>query len=278
MDTGRADLHIHTIASDGALTSTRVVEEAKRVGLAAVAISDHDTVDGIAEALDAGKRLGITVVPAVEINTDMGPLEIHIMGYFMDWQSEKFAKHLERLRNARLERCKKIVEKLKALGIPIKLDRVLEIAGSGSVGRPHVAQALVECGAVETMGMAFVKYLVRGMPGFVERMKMSPLEAVTIVVDAGGVAGFAHPGQVGRDDLIPNLVKNGLGAIEVRYTGQIPEVVRYYEGVAKKFDLIPTGGSDAHGINADGTTAIGTVTVDIGVVDLLRERSSYSNS
>jgi predicted metal-dependent phosphoesterase TrpH len=251
-----------------------VVEEAKRVGLAAVAISDHDTVDGVDEALDAGQRLGITVVPAVEINTDIGPLEIHILGYFIDWRCEKLAKHLHRLRNARIERSRKIVEKLKALEIPISLERVLEIAGSGSVGRPHVAQALVECGAVETTNAAFIRYLVRGAPAFVERMKMSPIEAISMIIDAGGVAGFAHPGQVGRDDLIRNLVKAGLDAMEVYYTGQTPDVVMHYQALARKFGLIPTGGSDAHGFNPDGTTSIGTVTVDMSIVDRLRERAS----
>ncbi|HOM71759.1 MAG TPA: PHP domain-containing protein [Armatimonadota bacterium] len=271
----KADLHIHTVASDGLLSPTQVVEEAKRLGLSAIAITDHDTVSGIDEAITAGKRLGVRVVPAVEINTDYGTHEVHILGYFIDWHSEKLAGQLQQLRKARLDRGRKMVEKLQALGIQVKLERVLEIASHGSIGRPHLAQAVCEIGAAENMSDAFNKFLVRGAPAYVERTKLTPFVAVTIIADAGGVAGLAHPGQVGHDDLIINLVKVGLGAIEVYYGDQDPAITKHYRNTARKFGLIATGGSDAHGRSPDGGSGIGNVTVNESVVDELQAASRF---
>lgn len=270
----RADLHIHSTASDGTLTPTQVVEEAARVRLAAVALADHDTVAGIEEATAAGEKLGVQVVPAVELTSDLGPMEVHILGYFIDWRSEKFNSELARLRNGRLNRARKMVDKLRALGVPVTLDRVLEIAGSGSVGRPHVAQALVEAGVVESINSAFGRYLVRGAPAYVERLKLTPYDAISIVTDAGGVAGLAHPSKMGRDQMIMDLVKVGLRAIEVYHSDQSPDVVRHYQSIARRFGLIATGGSDAHGFNPDGAGIIGGVTVDMNVVDKLRAAAS----
>jgi predicted metal-dependent phosphoesterase TrpH len=272
--TGRADLHIHTTASDGVLTPTQVVEDASKAGLAAIAISDHDTVAGIEEAIIAGERLGIQIVPAIEINTDVGPLEVHILGYFFDWRSERLAKKLDQLRNARFDRVKKIVQKLQELGIPITIENVMEFAGSGSVGRPHVAQVLVKMGVVESTNAAFTRFLVRGAPAFVERAKTSPYEAIGIILDAGGVPGLAHPGQLKRDDFIPGMVKQGLRALEVYYPGQLPEVMQHYQALARKFGLIATGGSDTHGPNFESGSTIGCVTVDAGVVELLKEAAT----
>lgn len=270
----RADLHIHTTASDGVLTPAQVVEEAARVLLSACAISDHDTVAGIPEAIEAGTRLGVQVVPAVELSTDLGPFEIHILGYFIDWNSVKLTKLLEKLRTARMERSRRIVEKLRLQGVPVTFDRVIEIAGSGSVGRPHIAQAIIETGVVDNAAAAFNRYLVRGTPTYVERMKLSPYDAVSMIVDVGGVAGLAHPGQIGRDDIIPALIKVGLGAIEAHFMGQAPDGARHYEELARRFGLIPTGGSDAHGFGEGGGATIGCVTVDARVVERLRDAAS----
>jgi len=252
------------------MTPSQAVEEAARLGLSAIAVSDHDTVAGIDEALAAGSRLGIEVVPAIELNADYGSVEIHILGYLIDWRSAGLRQELERLRRARLDRSKKMVEKLRSIGVPVTIERVLEIAGSGSVGRPHVAQAIVEVGAAESMAAAFSRYLVRGAPAFVERMRMAPHDAVTLVAGSGGVAALAHPGQAGRDSLIPGLVKAGMGAIEVSYPGQTPDVAQHYQALARRFGLVATGGSDAHGFAGEAGAPIGGVTVDASVVQELR--------
>lgn len=266
----RADLHVHTTASDGVLTPTQAVEEAARAGLIAVALADHDTVDGVPEAVAAGKVGGVEVVPALELSSDIGPVEVHILGYFVDWRSDKLRDHLKRLRKGRLERAKKIVEKLRALGVEVTLERVLEIAGSGSVGRPHIAQALCESGTVDSINSAFGRYLIKGAPAFVERPRLTPYDSIAMVIDAGGVPGLAHPNKMGRDNMILGLVKIGLQAIEVYHTDQAPDVARHYQALARKFGLIATGGSDAHGLSPEGKSQIGTVTVDIGVVEELR--------
>ncbi|MBI2844351.1 MAG: PHP domain-containing protein [Armatimonadetes bacterium] len=274
MERSRADLHIHTTASDGALSPTQVVEEAANIGLAAIAISDHDTVDGIDEAMAAAGVGNVEVIPAVEINTDLGPSEVHILGYFVDWRSERLRGHLLELRRARLERGKKMVGKLQTLGVPVTFERVLEIAGRGSVGRPHVAQAIVEVSSVQSIGEAFARFLVRGAPAYVERTKLTPFEAVAIVVASGGVACLAHPGKSGRDHIIPMLVKSGLRAIEVYHSDQYPESSQRYHAVARKLGLIETGGSDAHGFDPDYGTSIGSTTVDMRVVEDLRRAAA----
>lgn len=267
----QADLHVHSTASDGLLTPTQVVEAAAHAGLAAVGLADHDTVEGLDEAIAAGERLGVEVVPAVEINTDFGLVEVHILGYFFDRRYPKFLSQLEHLRQARVERGRKMVEKLRALGVPITIDRVLEISGSGSVGRPHVAQALVENGSVATTNDAFQQYLVRGAPAYVARTKLTPIDAVNIIMEAGGVAGIAHPAKSNRDRLIGDLVKYGLGALEVFHTDHVPDTAQHYLALARRHGLIPTGGSDAHGYNAEGVSTIGTVRVDISIVERLKE-------
>lgn len=275
MDRARADLHVHTTASDGAFTPTQVVELAAQAGLAAVGITDHDAIGGVEEAVAAGERFGVQVVPGVEINTEMGPIEVHILGYFIDWQSEKLRRKLEGLRAARIERGRKIVEKLRALGVPVTLERVLEIARDGSVGRPHVAQAVVETGVVSSVNAAFGTYLVRGAPAYVERTRLTPYDAVGLVVSAGGVACFAHPSKTNRDDMIPGLIKCGLQAIEVYHADHSPDVERHYQAIARRYGLIPTGGSDAHGFDPEGGSSIGDVTVDLKIVDQLRAASEY---
>jgi predicted metal-dependent phosphoesterase TrpH len=272
----KADLHIHTTASDGVLSPAELVEESAGLGLAAVGICDHDTVDGIDEALEAGKRFGVEIVPGVEINTDVGIREVHILGYFFDHRSEKFLEHMQKLRDARYLRGRKMVEKLQAAGVPVTLERVREIAGDAPIGRPHVAQAIVETGLVGSINCAFGKYLVRNMPGYVERVKMTPEEAIGIIISAGGVAGIAHPSKIGNDDLIAGLVKAGARAIEVFHSDHSPDVARYYGRVAKKFDLIPTAGSDFHRFDSERTTYPGCVSTDYSIVERLREESEFS--
>jgi 3',5'-nucleoside bisphosphate phosphatase len=266
----KADLHIHSTASDGALSPTQVVERAAKAGLSAIALTDHDSVSGIEEATDAGERLGVRVVPGIEINTDFGPADVHILGYFVDRKSEKLLKLLGSLREARVERGRRMVEKLQALGVNVTFDRVMEIAGTGSVGRVHVALAVVECGVVASVNSAFGRFLVKSAPAYVERTKMTPHDAIAAIADTGGVACLAHPGKVKWDDLIPGMIKVGLGALEVWHPDHSAQESRRYQALARKYKLIATGGSDAHCHDRDSGSDIGTVTVDTGVVEELR--------
>lgn len=266
----QADLHVHTTASDGTLTPEQVVEEAARIGLAAVGIADHDTVAGVGPALKAGHEFGVIVVPAVEINTDHGKHEIHILGYYIDFEAALLNTHLNRLRVERAERARRMVERLSELGVKISLERVREIASEGAVGRPHVARAIKEAGYVSSMNAAFSKYLIRGAPAYIPRHKLTPPQAIDIILEAGGAPVLAHPGIHSHDDLIPELVEAGIKGLEVFHTEHSPVQAEHYLRIAERYHLIPTGGSDSHGPNNLKTVEIGSVTVDIAVIHRLR--------
>ncbi len=271
-----ADLHVHTTASDGTHTPEQVVQEAVRVGLAAVAMADHDTVGGVEPGLAAGRQMGIIVVPAVEINTDYAADEIHLLGYYINHESAALSAHLEGLRTKRFERAERIVARLNELGRKISMERVMEIAGGGAIGRPHIARAIAEAGYASSIGAAFGKYLVRGAPAYVERHKLTPLQAIEIIHEAQGVAVLAHPGNSKHDELIPELVDGGLQGIEAYHADHSSAQANHYVQMARRYDLIPTGGSDSHGPNMLKTVAVGHVTVDMAVVHRLKELGGRS--
>lgn len=271
MLTGRADLHVHTTASDGTLTPEEAVYAAAYAGLAAVGIADHDTVAGVAPALAVAEDAGIVVVPGIEINTDVEKDEVHILGYFIDPESEALKAHTHKLRHGRYERGKKMVERLNSIGVNISFDRVLEIADGGSIGRPHVARAIVEGGYTGGINGAFGKYLIRGAPGHVERYKLTPVEAVGIILEAGGVPVLAHPGHgTASEPLIPELLRAGLRGIEAYHTDHTTAKSRWFVRIAEKTGLIVTGGSDSHWPGMVKEIPIGNVTVDASAVDKLR--------
>lgn len=267
----QADLHIHSTASDGAMTPTEIVQEAARLGLGAISITDHDTLDGLDEALSAAKSLGVGLVPGVEINCDWGDTESHVLGYFVDPADPALQESLVKLRAARLERGRAIVSKLQALGVDVTMERVLEIAGHGSVGRPHIAQAICEAGATRGINGAFGKFLARGAPAFVPRAKMDPEQAIAVIIGAGGAAVLGHPGKIGNDSLIERLVQAGLAALEVYHTDHNRDATRRFRRMAARHGLIATGGSDSHGMRGEKPVAIGSVTVHVNVVEELRQ-------
>jgi len=271
LDRKSADLHIHSTASDGSLRPAQVVERAYVAGLAVIGIADHDTVDGIAEAISVGERLGIEVVPAVEINTDVPGKEAHILGYFIDIECGGLHKELAKLREARLRRGEEMVANLREAGVPVTMERVLEIADGAPIARPHVARAIIETGAVRSLASAFGRFLIPGTPGYVARYKFSPAEAIQVVHAAGGVACLAHPGKDSLESLLPELVESGLKAIEVYHIDHTPAMSRRYSALARRYGLIATGGSDSHGPDAVKRVEIGQVTVGWEVVEELRK-------
>jgi hypothetical protein len=267
----KADLHVHTTASDGTSTPQQVVELAASCGLKAIAITDHDAIGGIEEAIQASCGLGIEVIPGVEINTEHNNREVHILGYFIRYNDEEFQARLIELQNARLIRIEKIVHRLKSLKLPVELSRVLELAGAGSVGRPHIAMVMVEKGYVNSITDAFQQYLGYGASAFIPRYKLDPAEAVGIIRQAGGVAVMAHPGLANCDHLISELVKFGLQGLEVYYPEHSPDMVRRYLSLARNYGLIVTGGSDYHGSGAGYRANLGVVTVSYQVVAQLKK-------
>ena len=270
-----ADLHVHTTASDGTDTPREVVVRAASVGLSAIAIADHDTLEGIVPAVEAGKEIGLEVVPAIELGTELEGREIHVLGYLMDLYNEDFLSRLAFFRRTREERGLKIVNILKHMGLNISYEQVLEISGGGSVGRPHIARALVQSGVVGSLEEAFHIYIGNGKCAYVPRFKYSPIEAVRLIRRAGGVAVLAHPGLgQGYDQFILPLVKEGLQGLEVYHPGHDPEMSRYYLEFCKRHGLLATGGSDYHGLSHKEHNSLGKVKVSYEVVETLRQLAS----
>lgn len=249
----RIDLHLHTTHSDGSFSTREVMNFAKQAGVTALAITDHDIVEGIPEATAIGTELGIEVIPGVEISSRLGESELHILGYFLNWTDPALAQRLVTLRESRHTRNPKIVQRLNELGIDITYEEVRKLAGTESVGRPHIARLLMEKHVVTSAKEAFDRYLANGRPAFVDRELPEPAEGVRWIREAGGVPVLAHPTWVrtsadGLRALLRQLKEVGLGGIEVHYSTHNPSQTAEYLDLAKQCDLLVTGGSDFHGV------------------------------
>ena len=267
----KADLHIHSTASDGRYSPAEIVRMAVSAGLTIIALTDHDTVDGLIPALEAAREFPeLTVIPAVELSTDTSSGEIHVLGYFIDYTNQEFRSSLERMRNSRANRAEKMVAKLKELGCNIELERIKEIAGNGALGRAHIAQVLLEKGYVTSFKEAFTKYLGHDCPAYVGREKLTPTEAVQLVPEANGLPVLAHPFTSLNPEAVAKELKTvGLVGMEVYYAGYLPTEVSVLLNLAQKYDLIPTGGTDYHGIDAASEITIGGTDVPIHFVEKL---------
>jgi 3',5'-nucleoside bisphosphate phosphatase len=259
----KADLHVHSSASDGRYSPAEIVRKAVDSGLTVMALTDHDTVEGIAPALTAGSEFpGLTLIPGVEISTDVSSGEVHMLGYFVDYTDQSFKASLEKMRNSRYERARKMVEKLRELGCDIEWGRVKEIAGSAAMGRPHVAQALLEKGYIKSFNEAFTKYIGYGCPAYVEREKLTPSEAIRLVIKAGGLPVMAHPFTITEPEvLIRELKEVGLAGIETYYKDYSHKEVNSLLAIARKYKLVPTGGTDYHGIDGNTEAMLGDMNV-----------------
>ena len=251
---GLVDLHLHTLASDGRLTPTQLVDLIASKGVTVAAISDHDTTDGIAEAVRAAAgHPNLDIIPAIELSTDIPGDEIHMLGYFLQYEDEEFQAILRRFREGRLERGRMMVEKLAALGKPVDWERVQEIAGDGSVGRPHIALAMVEAGYFKEPKEAFYEYLGNNGLAYAERSKMTPEEGVEMLARVGGTAVLAHPANLeDLDTKVVQLKEAGLVGMEVHYAMYSEETIQRLVEVANRHGLIPCGGSDYHGLGNTG--------------------------
>jgi predicted metal-dependent phosphoesterase TrpH len=264
------DLHVHSNVSDGWLTPPELVGKAAGLGLKVLSLTDHDTVDGIAPALQAADGFpDLLFIPGVEISTDLPDGEAHILGYYIDYADLELGEALERFRNSRQMRARRMVEKLAGLGIEIDWERVQEIAGEGSIGRPHIARAMLEKGYIDTLEQAFKQYLGHGGPAYVERDKMTPEEAVTLVLRAGGLPVLAHPFTAGDpEEMVARLKTAGLVGIEAYYKDNTPEQTQNTLDLAARYGLVATGGSDYHGIDAS-EVEMGGVEVPMEAVENL---------
>lgn len=275
----KVDLHVHSTASDGVLDPQQLVKAALASGLKIIAIADHDSTEGIPAALQASKNTPLAVWPAVEISTDVPRGEVHILGYFIRYRDKHFQSVLLALRQSRRERARRMVTKLSQLGMPVEWSRVLELAGGGAVGRPHVAEAMRERHYVSSVAEAFALYIGRNGPAYVERYKLTPEQAIALVLDTDGLPVLAHPinveerglgEQLDLNSTLPPLVRAGLVGIEAYYPGYTDEDTRFLLGLADKWHLVPTGGSDFHGRNPS-EPSIGDIYVPLESAHRLRQ-------
>ncbi len=246
------DLHVHSTASDGIIDSATLVQMAAALGLSAIAITDHDSVEGVPSALSAADDTDIVVIPGVELSSVHESRDVHILGYFIDTSSVHFRQHLDDLRTARVHRAETIVGLLHDAGYRVFLEDVLALADGGAVGRSHVARVLVTAGHAQSVGEAFETLLGRGRPFYVPKDVRSPSEVIGIIHDAGGLAVLAHPGITRVDDILPQLIDDGLDGLEVYHGEHDTPTRERYSQIADSRGLLATGGSDFHHPHAPG--------------------------
>lgn len=265
----KGDFHTHSTHSDGVLAPAALVGLAASRGVRVMALTDHDTLDGLAEAeAEAARHPGFLLVPGVELSCDVPGTEVHVLGYFVDREDRAFLQRLETFREGRIDRARRITEALDRLGAPIAWERVREIAGEASIGRPHIAQALLERGHVATFGEAFERYIGRDGPAYAERPKLEPHEAIAMIGEAGGVAVFAHPGFTKEHERVAaEMADAGLFGLEAYYKHYDAATVAGLAALAERLGLFALGGSDFHGIDREDERRPGDIPLPDAVAD-----------
>lgn len=269
-----ADLHSHTTASDGELSPEQLVDSAADAGLEAFAITDHDAVDSVRRAVEHGKKRGIEIIPGCELTVYDGRIEMHVLALFVDDQAPAFVALLQNMQRCRRERALAMAAKLRDSGIAIDDSDILEAAGgAASIGRPHVAAALIKRGHARTVNAAMLHFLREGAPGYVEKFKLPAREAFAATHAAGGVAILAHPGIAPHDELIPPLFSLGMDGVEAIYPSHSPVNRRYYTGLARRYEKLISGGSDYHGPRVRPNIQVANAGLDRASFEALRRKA-----
>ncbi len=272
-DHGYVDLHIHSTFSDGTCSIPELIQIAMEKNLRAIAITDHDCIDGISRADDLGKAHGIEVVPGVELSCEIDGKDIHVLGYLMDIENSGLISKLHEMKQARYARAEKMIKNLNRQGVDLRFDTVLKIAGEGAIGRPHIAAAMLKEELIYSFREAFDKYIGYDSPAYVDKMTLRPCEVFQIILDAGGIPVLAHPGVTGVDERIPEFSRMGLKGIEAFHSEHPPPVQKYYVEYARRHSMLVTGGSDFHSSNQT-RAEIGFPAVPYEVVQALRKMQS----
>ncbi|HXU88050.1 MAG TPA: PHP domain-containing protein [Methylomirabilota bacterium] len=277
--TAGVDLHSHTTASDGTLSPAELVRAAVKRGVRVLAITDHDSTDGLAAArAEAAQHPPLIIVPGLEINCDVPGAEVHVLGYYVDDAAGWFQDFLREQRAERVARVHRIAERLAELGMPIDLADVFALVREGSAGRPHVAQVMVQRGYVKSVREAFDRWLHTNGPANVPRRRLTPEDAVAIIRRAGGVPVFAHPGLAGRDELIPDMIAAGLMGIETYYAEHSATQTAHYKELCRAYGLVATGGSDYHGERSGRTNPLGHPPVPMSVFEELQQAAERATT
>jgi len=273
-----ADLHVHTTVSDGTLDPTQCIKMAISLGLEAISITDHDTIGGLEEAAqEALKYPEFTFVPGVELSADYFGMEVHILGYYIDYKSRSLRDFLQEMKLDREERCKKIVKKLNSIGVNILYENLKNNTEASIIGRSHIAQLIVKSGYEASIQDAFEKYLVKGRPAYVPRKKVTPVQAIEVINQAQGLAVLAHPIFIGNRKQIINVLEQGFIGVEVEYPNQSQEFKTWLNLKAQEMGLIATGGSDFHGDIKKARLGESTVGLSI-VKDLQKLKGERDNA
>lgn len=265
------DLHLHTTASDGSLTPMELVKRADSLEYRAIAITDHDTVDGLEPALQTANDYRLEVIPGIEINTDFEGCEIHILGYYLDYQHEYLQKELTAQKQMRKKRAKRILDRLNWLGVDLDWEELSRQFTGEFIGRGHIARALVERGEVESWDQAFERYIGVNAPAYVPRDRLSPEQAISLIKKVKGIPVLAHPGLIEDQELIPRIVDMEIRGLEAIYYEHTPEQTRYYRRLARKYNLLVTGGSDCHGPGNKDGLRLGKMKLNYNIVEQLKQ-------
>lgn len=272
-----ADLHLHTFYSDGTYSPAELVEKACKADLACIAVADHDTTEAVGPAIIAANKSDIEVIPAIELTSEMDGLEVHILGYCIDYQNPPLIKQLNLFREKRLERMQKMLDKLRQLKINVELADLLQLAGKGTLSRLHLARLLVKEGYAQSISEVFQKFIGDSSPAYVSGFQLTPQGAIRLLKDSGGISVLAHPYTLKRENLISVFVDYGLEGLEVYYPEHSPFQTEHYANLARKYNLLITGGSDCHG-EAKSQIKIGSVKIPYDFVEQLKIRKSQNKN
>ncbi|MDD2657764.1 MAG: PHP domain-containing protein [Candidatus Pacebacteria bacterium] len=265
-----ADLHLHTVFSDGTYTPEELVEQSIKAGLSAIAVVDHDTVAGIGPVMEAAKGADLEILSGVELTAEHAGSEVHILGYLIDHQDKALLERLEILKENRRQRVYKILEKLKGMGMELDPQAVFSLAKKGTVGRLHIARAMVAQGLATSIPEAFYRHIGDNRPAYVLGFRFSPRQAIELIKSAGGIPVLAHPYSIDDDSAITEFIKEGIMGLEVYYPEHTQGMINFYLGLAKEHNLLLTGGSDCHG-GAKPQVLIGSVKIPYELVEKLKQ-------
>lgn len=269
---------MHTIYSDGVLSPYELIKKCKQNGLSIISITDHDSVNSFPDAIEYGKEFGVEVIPGVELSALVEDKDVHVLGYFVDYTNTRLLEYLEFFRIERVKRAERIVAKLNSINVPLKFESVMERAGKGAVGRPHIASAMVEEGYIETYHQAFEKFIGNGGPAYEKKFQLTISDAIQLISSSGGLSFLAHPGRYTTEELLHHTIKSGLDGIEVIHPSHQPSHTAYYRGVVNEYFLLESGGSDFHGGKKNDDEVLGNFYIDEDRVNMMKHRLFSNNS
>ncbi len=273
----KIDLHTHTNLSDGLLSPIQLVQKARDQKLDIISITDHDSTNGIKEATEFGKTIGIEVIPGVEISTDVDDKEVHLLAYFIDIENEELKKYLSFFRDERMHRAKRMIQKLRKLGMRISIDDVLERSKNSAIGRPHIAYTMVDLGIIQNYQQAFEKYIGDNGPAFERKIHVSAQSALKLINDSGGLSFIAHPGFM-KENLLLSLIKAGIDGIECIHPSHSENQVQFYKGIVNQYCLLESGGSDFHGGKKADDENLGKYIVGPNVLEAMKKMLQKNNA